>query len=112
MEKWEVLCQPKSEGRLGFNDLEKFNDTMLAKQVRRLLKDQSSLFYRVFKAKFFPKGSIFEASVANGSYAWQSILKSRKVISMGMRWRIGDGTSIDIYRDNWLPGLFLHMYRH
>ena len=23
---------------------------------------------------------------------------------MGMRWRIGDGKSIDIYRDNWLPG--------
>ena len=22
---------------------------------------------------------------------------------MGMRWRIGDGKSIDIYRDNWLP---------
>ena len=104
MEKWEVLCQPKSEGGLGFKDLEKFNDAMLAKQVRRLLKDQSSLFYRVFKVKYFPKGSIFEASVANGSYAWQSILKLRKVISMGTRWRIGDGKSIDIYRDNWLPG--------
>ena len=23
---------------------------------------------------------------------------------MGMRWRIGDGKSIDIYKDNWLPG--------
>ena len=69
---------------------------MLAKQVQRLLKDQSSLFYRVFKAKYFPKGSIFKASAANGSYAWQSILKSSNVILMGMRWRIGDGKSIDI----------------
>ena len=83
---------------------------MLAKQVWRLLKDQSSLFYWVFKAKYFSKGSIFEASVATGSYAWQSILKSRKVILMGMRWRIGDGKSIDIYiyiyiyGENWLPG--------
>ena len=39
--------------------------------------------------------SIFEALAANGSYAWQSMLKSRKVISMGMRWRIGDGKSIE-----------------
>ena len=77
---------------------------MLAKQMWRLLKDQSSLFYRVFKAKFFPKGSIFEALAATSSYAWQNILKSRKVILMGMRWRMGDGKSIDIYRDNWLPG--------
>ena len=57
----------------------------------------------MFKAKYFPRGSIFEASVATGSYAWQSILKLRKVISLGMRWKIDNGRSIDIYKDNWLP---------
>ena len=102
--KWEVLCKPKSEGGMGFKDLRKFNDAMLAKQVWRLLKDQNSLFFRVFKAKYFPRGSIFEAQVAGGSYAWQSILKARRVISKGMRWRIGDGKSTSIYNDNWLPG--------
>ena len=88
---------------MGFKDLGRFNDAILAKQVWRLLKDQSLLFYRVFKAKYFPRGSIFEASAATGSYAWQSILKSRKVISLGMRWKIGNGRSIDIYKDNRLP---------
>lgn len=65
---------------------------------------QNSLLFLVFKAKYFPAGSIFEASAAWGSYAWQSILKARKVISMGMRWRLGDRKSIDIYNDNGLPG--------
>ena len=102
--KWEVSCKPKSEGGMGFKDLGKFNDAMLEKQAWRLLKDQNSLFSRVFKAKYFPKGSIFKVKVARGSYAWQSILKARKVILRGMRWRIGDGKSINIYNDNWLPG--------
>ena len=68
--KWEVSCKPKSEGGMGFKDLGKFNDAMLEKQAWRLLKDQNSLFSRVFKAKYFPKGSIFEAQVAGGSSTW------------------------------------------
>ena len=85
---------------MGFKELAKFNDAMLARQVWRLVKDQNSLFYRVFKAKYFPRGSVFEASVATGSFAWQSILKARKVVSLGMRWRLGDGRSIKIYDDS------------
>ena len=87
-----------------FKDLVKFNEAMLARQVWRLINDHSSLFYRVFKAKYFPRGSIFEASASSGSYAWQSILKARNVISAGMRRRLGDGKRIKFYNENWHPG--------
>lgn len=43
---------------------------------------------------------------ANNIYAWQSILKARPVISLGSRWRIGDGQTMKIRRDNWLPDQF------
>ena len=61
------------------------------------------MFYQVFKVKYFPRGSVFEASAATSSFAWQSILKAKKVVSLGMRWRLGDGRSIKIYYDSWLP---------
>ena len=70
-------------GGMGFKDLVKFNEAMLAKQVWRLLTDDSSLYYRVFKAKYFSNGSVFEAKVALGSYAWRSILKARGLIQRG-----------------------------
>ena len=69
--------------------------------------DQSSLFFRVFKAKYFPHGSVLDASASSGSYAWKSILKARSVVSDGLLWRGGDGLSIRVYKDNWIPGAFL-----
>ena len=83
---------------MGFKDLVKFNEAMLAKQVWRLLTDKTSLLYKVFSAKYFPSSSIFDAKLTKGSYAWQSNLKARKAGEKGMIWRTGDGKK---------PGLFM-----
>ncbi|XP_050254980.1 uncharacterized mitochondrial protein AtMg00310-like [Quercus robur] len=105
---WHSLCKSKCMGGLGFKDLQKFNDSMLAKQVWRLLGNEDSLFHRLFKAKFFPNGSILDAKAGTGSFAWESILKGREVISKGLRWRVGNGSEIRIFQDNWLPDHYLN----
>lgn len=87
-----------------FQELEKFIEAMLGKQVWRLTHDTYSLFYRVFKAKYFPNGSIFEVKVKFESYAWKSLFWARRVINLGAKWRVGDGKSVHIYKDNWLSG--------
>jgi hypothetical protein len=101
---WETLCQAKRIGGMGFRDLKIFNDALLAKQVWRLLHNDDSLFYKVFKAKYFPNGNVLDDNVKrNGSYAWKSILQSRTVLKSGARWRIGNSSSVRIWGDNWLP---------
>ena len=77
-----MLCKPK-KGGLGFKEPAKFNDIMLTTQVRRLIHDETSLFYRVCKSKYFPNRTIFNAKSFSGSFAWKSILKARKVILLG-----------------------------
>ena len=69
-----------------FKDLTLFSDALLAKQAWRLLHNKDSLFYKVFKSKFFPHCSNLEAKEnSGGSYAWRSILKGRDVLKKGVR---------------------------
>ena len=79
---WDKMCRPKGEGGMGFRELEKFNDSLLAKQIWRLACNEESLFHKVFKAKFFPNCSIMEfESLNKGSYM-RSIIKAKHVIDL------------------------------
>jgi ribonuclease HI len=56
------------------------------------------------RAKYFPGKSILEAYAKNGiSYTWRSILKGVELLKEGLIWRIGDGRSVNIWRDPWIP---------
>ena len=89
---------------MGFRDLAMFNDSLLAKHTWRLLQNLDSLFYKFFKARFFPNCSIMEAKESStGSYAWRSILHGQDVLLRGCRWRVGNGRSVHIWQSTWLP---------
>lgn len=101
---WKHLCEAKEVGGLGFKEIEKFNDSLLAKQVWRMINNPNSICHRVFKARFFLDCSILDAKISTiGSYAWKSILGARDVIRRGMVWRIGNGQDVRIKEDRWLP---------
>ena len=38
---------------MGFEEIEKFNDALLAKQVWHMMNNHDSLCYRGFKSRFF-----------------------------------------------------------
>ncbi|KAL0322804.1 UNVERIFIED_CONTAM: putative mitochondrial protein [Sesamum angustifolium] len=60
---WNRLCASKLEGGLGFRQLHNFNLAVLAKQFWRIMQHPESLLSRVLKARYFPTGNIFSASL-------------------------------------------------
>ena len=100
---WTKLCTAKKEVGLGFCDLHAFNLAMLAKQAGRLIDDNHSLFYRVYKARYFPNSSFMMAELGNNpSYVWCSLFSARDVIKAGTWWKVGDGRSIGVFTHSWL----------
>uniref|UniRef100_A0A2N9HN71 Reverse transcriptase domain-containing protein n=1 Tax=Fagus sylvatica TaxID=28930 RepID=A0A2N9HN71_FAGSY len=99
---WGQLCSHKNEGGMGFRDLHCFNLALLAKQGWRMLTNQQSLFARVFQSKYFPGGSFFRAKLgSNPSFIWRSILAARDLLLKGIRWSLGNGKEVNIWKDDW-----------
>ena len=89
---------------MGFRDLHSFNLAMLDKQVWRLIDDPNSLCAQILRAKYYPSGDILNAGPkAGSSFTWQSIVAGIQTFKRGCIWRIGNGDSVDIWKDPWIP---------
>jgi hypothetical protein len=98
------MCIPKKEGGMGFRDPHTFNLVMLAKQTWRLLTRPDTLCAQVLKAKYYTTGDLLNAGPKSGSsFTWQSIVNGIQTFKRGHIWRVGNGSSINVWRDPWLP---------
>ncbi|GAA0143828.1 hypothetical protein LIER_04421 [Lithospermum erythrorhizon] len=96
---WDTLCLDKNEGGLGSKDLECMKLALLGKKGR-----QASLLFKVLKGRYFKRTFFLNAKIgSNPSFGWRSLLEGCKVLTRGVRWRVGDGNSIDVWKDPWVP---------
>ncbi|CAL1404855.1 unnamed protein product [Linum trigynum] len=102
----EVLCSPKSEGGLGFRSFRDFNLALLAKQAWRLMNNTDTLWSRLIKGLYFPRGNFLSAKKGSKpSWIWASLWESKKVIDLGAIKVIGSGDDTWIDQDPWVPFL-------
>jgi len=106
----ESMRKPKKEGGLGFRNFRCFNRALLAKQGWHLIQHPESLAAQVLKAKYYPRGSFWDAKGGHQpSFSWTSLLKGRELLKEGCYWRVGKGNMIKIWTDKWLPKSHNHM---
>ncbi|XP_075669940.1 putative mitochondrial protein AtMg00310 [Castanea sativa] len=92
------------EDGMGFWNLRNFNLAMLAKQGWRMIQGNDSLLYKCFKGRYFPRSSFLDAKESLGcSYVWRSLLAALPILRSGYCWRVGNGSSISVLGDKWIP---------
>ncbi|CAN1161426.1 Uncharacterized mitochondrial protein AtMg00310 [Linum perenne] len=102
----QTLCETKARGGLGFKSFTDFNLALLAKQGWRILMNPEALWVKLLKSIYFPRTDFLTAKKgARPSWIWASIFKARDVVALGAFKRVGDGTSININDDPWIPSL-------
>nr|AFP55574.1 non-ltr retroelement reverse transcriptase [Rosa rugosa] len=103
---WDFLARPKKDGGMGFRNLEDFNNSLLAKQAWRLHQNPFALWARVLEQLYYPRSSFLEAPKGpNPSWIWNSLLIGRNFIHKEALWNIGNGFSVNIVGDNWIPSI-------
>jgi hypothetical protein len=101
---WPKMCRSKRRGGLGFRDYECFNQAFLAKKGWRIITHPGSLCAKVLKARYFKDAEFLTARCPKrASYTWKGIVHGRELLQAGLIWRVGDGASITIGEDNWIP---------
>jgi hypothetical protein len=102
--KWCDIAIPKVMGGMGFRDIQLFNQSMLAKQGWRLLTKPNSLCAKVLKGKYYPNSDFMSARrKRNSSHTWRAILHGREALDKGLIKRVGDGSTIRVFEDPWIP---------
>lgn len=76
-----------------------------------MLSNPTSLIARLYKAIYFPDGSFLTAEMGETPFSWRSILCARHVLRAGLLWKIGSGVHVDIWDDDWIPGIPASSFR-
>ncbi|XP_019160454.1 PREDICTED: uncharacterized protein LOC109157024 [Ipomoea nil] len=88
---WTGLTAPKAAGGMSFRSLREMSLALLGKQAWRLVTNPSSLVAQVYKARYYPNCSYFDAiACSNPSFIWRGLMEVQDVIQDGCRRSIGN----------------------
>ncbi|XP_010419203.2 PREDICTED: uncharacterized protein LOC104704888 [Camelina sativa] len=100
---WDKLTLSKRDGGLGFRDIQRFNDALLAKVSWRILTNPTCLLARTLLGKYCKHSSFLTCNVPNAaSHGWRGICAGRDLIQGNTGKVIGDGKDTSVWYDHWL----------
>ena len=101
---WEDICKSKEQGGLGIRDMEMVNKSLIIHSAWNVATNKNPFLTAILKAKYYPNGFLVDTVfTGNGSSTWHAIEHGLQLLKRGIIWQVGNGASIRIWRDPWIP---------
>ena len=101
MVNWPAVCRPKECGGLGLTNTKNMNKALMIKWIWKLFAGESSLWYRLIRAKYPEANNIFATTPQGGSQFWRSLHKIKHLFKLGARFVVSNGARTLFWLDWW-----------
>nr|GEZ23675.1 RNA-directed DNA polymerase, eukaryota, reverse transcriptase zinc-binding domain protein [Tanacetum cinerariifolium] len=99
---WDKICKLKEQGGLELKDLGVWNELLMTKHLWNVAMKKDTLWVKwIYKEKLKDKSITEAKSDSSCSVGWKNILSLREKIRKYVRWKIGNGKSMNVWHDNW-----------
>ncbi|GJW36209.1 RNA-directed DNA polymerase, eukaryota, reverse transcriptase zinc-binding domain protein, partial [Tanacetum coccineum] len=89
-------------GGLRIRSLKEWNETLLVKQLWKVIEDKESLWVKWVNVVKLKQKSLWEISLnTNDSWGWKNMLDLRDKIKEFVLYKVGNGEKISIWHDKW-----------
>ena len=103
---WDKLYQTKRDGGLGFRKTKEVNMALIAKLSWMVASKRTSICMELLRKKYkVRKDWLSKEPMKTASPIWRAIEKAKKIVLKGACYMVGDGNSINIWKDPWVPWL-------
>ncbi|GJV09459.1 putative RNA-directed DNA polymerase [Tanacetum coccineum] len=101
---WEVVCLPKKEGGIGIRRLEAFNIALITSHISSIISHKESLWVKWIHTHKLRGHTLWEIPLRGKmSWGWRKILQVRPTVRQFIWSRLGDGSRVSAWFDNWCP---------
>lgn len=100
---WNQICKNQDLGGFGIRKSHCQNLALLTKLCLKMVTNEDTLWTNILKKKYLNNNLLFYwPNTRNASFTWKSMIKTLPLLHKSLKWVIGNGKEVDVWKDWWV----------